>query len=264
MKHPLTSSLLCAVLATAAMANSSCPDVLRPGSPESVGMLSKPLHDMVANMSRFTTARNWGAPTHNQVLPVEPGGTVLVARHGRIVSHFAFGKRNLWASVDGFNGATLPIAAQEEATLDTIYDMASLTKLFTTVAVLRCLDRGLVTLNGTVVTWLPKFGVGGKGNVTMLQLLTHTSGFDADPAVGLWMPAYPTYESRVDAILAAPLKNAPGTTYLYSDLNFMTLMLIVEAVTGQKFDDVVYEFTSAMGMADTFYNRGNMEGSEFK
>lgn len=226
-------------------------------------MLPKPLEEMVSNMSRFTETRNWGAPTHNQVLPVEPGGTVLVARHGRIVSHFAFGKRNLWASVDGYNGTELPASAQEDATTDTIYDMASLTKLFTTVAVLRCLDKGLVTLNGTVVTWLPKFGVNGKQKITLLQLLTHTSGLDADPAVGLWMPQFPTYESRIHAILSAKPINLPGAKYLYSDLNFMTAMLVVEAVTGRKHDEVVREYTSAMGMLDTFFNRGNVEGRQF-
>ncbi|KAJ6787876.1 hypothetical protein PWT90_08933 [Aphanocladium album] len=257
-------SALCTLglLLASAMAT-SCSDVLRPGTPESVGMLSKPLNDMVENITRFTEARNWGAPTHSQVLPIEPGGTVLVARKGRIVSHFAFGKRNLWASVDGYNGTRLPASKQEDATIDTVYDMASLTKLFTTVAVLRCLDQGLVTLNGTIVTWLPKFGVNGKEEITLLQLLTHTSGFDADPAVGLWMPQFSTYQSRIDAILSAKPINKPGAEYLYSDLNFMTLMLVVETVTGKKHDEVIKEYTSAMGMTDTFFNRGNVEGTRF-
>lgn len=262
MKLPATL-YFASMLATTAMAK-SCTDVLRPGSAESVGMLAEPLKDMVANMSRFTEAADWGAPTHNQVLPVEPGGTVLVARHGRIVSHFAFGKRNLWASVDGYSGTKLPAEVQEDAKLDTIYDMASLTKLFTTVAVLRCLDKGLVTLEGPVATWLPGFEVNGKKNVTLIQLLTHTSGFAPDPAVGLWMAQYPTYDSRIQAILQSELQNTPGSTYLYSDLNFMTLMLVVEAVTGMKHDDAVKEYTDEMGMADTFYNRGNVEGSKFQ
>lgn len=262
MKLPATL-YFASMLATTAMAK-SCTDVLRPGSAESVGMLAEPLKDMVANMSQFTEAADWGAPTHNQVLPVEPGGTVLVARHGRIVSHFAFGKRDLWASVDGYSGTKLPAEVQEDAKLDTIYDMASLTKLFTTVAVLRCLDKGLVTLEGPVATWLPGFEVNGKKNVTLIQLLTHTSGFAPDPAVGLWMAQYPTYDSRIQAILQSELQNTPGSTYLYSDLNFMTLMLVVEAVTGMKHDDAVKEYTDEMGMADTFYNRGNVEGSKFQ
>ncbi|KAI1826754.1 putative beta-lactamase [Xylaria intraflava] len=238
-------------------------DVLRYGTPESVGMLSKPLEDMVANLTRFTEAKNWGAATSNQTVPVEPGGTTLIAHNGVIVSHFAFGKRNLWAAVNGSTGTMLPLNEREDATMDTIYDMASLTKMYTTVAGLRCIDQGLITLNGTVVTYLPAFGTNGKENITILQLMTHTSGFPADPAVGLWMPQYPTYESRIDQILNETLQNAPGSAYLYSDLNYMTMMLVIEKVTGKRLDDVIHEYTSMMGMEDTFFNRGNIEGPDF-
>lgn len=240
-----------------------CNDVLRPGTPEKAGMLPQPLLDMVPSMTNFTESRNWGAPTHNKKLPVEPGGTVLVARKGLVVSHFAFGKRNLWKSVDGYTGEKLPVSEQEDSTLDTIYDMASLTKMFTTVAVLRCIDKGLITLDGTVVTWLSDFGVNGKDTITLLQLLTHTSGLAPDPAVGLWMPQFPTYQSRIDNILGQELQNDPGAKYVYSDLNFMTLMLIVEKVTGMPLDEAIGEYTSMMGLKDTFFNRGNIEGEKF-
>jgi hypothetical protein len=55
-------------------------DILRYGTPESVGMLSKPLEDMVANLTHFTEARNWGSKTSNQVVPIEPGKSIL-CRH---------------------------------------------------------------------------------------------------------------------------------------------------------------------------------------
>ncbi|KAI2633445.1 putative beta-lactamase [Xylaria nigripes] len=238
-------------------------DVLRYGTPESVGMLSLPLEDMAANLTRFTEARDWGAATSNQTVPIEPGGTVLIAHKGVIVSHFAFGKRNLWAAVNGSIGTMLPPHDQEKATIDTIYDMASLTKLYTTVAGLRCIDRGLIALNGTVATYLPAFGVNGKEEITILQLMTHTSGFPADPEVGLWRPQYPTYKSRVQQILSETLQNEPGSTYLYSDINYMTMMLVIEEVTGKRLDDVIHEYTSMMGMKDTFFNRGNIEGPKF-
>lgn len=238
-------------------------DALRYGTPESVGMLSKPLEDMVANLTRFTEARNWGTKTSNQTVPIEPGGTTLVAHNGVIVSHFALGKRNLWEAVNGSRGTMLPPGERENATIDTIYDMASLTKLYTTIAGLRCIDQGLITLNGTVASYLPDFAANGKESITILQLLTHTSGFAADPEVGLWMPQYPTYESRVEQILNETLQNAPGSTFLYSDINFMTMMLVIEQVTGKKLDDVVHEYTSLLGMEDTFFNRGNVEGSDF-
>jgi CubicO group peptidase (beta-lactamase class C family) len=179
------------------------------------------------------------------------------------VSHFAFGKRNLWAAVNGSAGTMLPPEQQEDTTADTIYDLASLTKMFTTVAALRCIDQSLISLNGSVATYLPPFGANGKENITILQLLTHTSGLAADPEIGLWMPQYPTYDSRVQQILNETLLNAPGSKYLYSDINFMTMMLVTEKVTGKPLDQVIHEYTSAMGMSDTFFNRGNIEGPTF-
>ncbi|KAI0536406.1 putative beta-lactamase [Xylaria digitata] len=238
-------------------------EVLRYGTPESVGMLSEPLKDMVANLTHFIEARNWGSKTANQIVPIEPGGTTLIAHDGVIVSHFAFGKRNLWASVNGSIASMLPPSEREDTTIDTIYDIASLTKLYTTVAGLRYIDKGLISLNSTMVAYLPTFATNGKENITILQLMTHTSGLPADPTIGLWMPQYPTYKSRVQQILNETLKNAPGSAYLYSDINYMAMMLVIEEVTGKRLDDVIHEYTSMMGMEDTFFNRGNIEGSEF-
>ncbi|KAM4062634.1 beta-lactamase [Hirsutella rhossiliensis] len=224
-------------------------------------MLSKPLEDMVPDLARFTEARNWTRYSHNQVVPIQPGGTVVVARHGTVVSRFTLGKRSLWAGVDGFRGQLLPPERQEAATVDTIYDMASLTKLLTTVEALRCVDDGLVDLDGPVVSWLPRFAARGKGAVTLRQLLTHTSGLAPDPDPGLYnTTAYPTYASRIAGILEQPLQNETGRAYVYSDLNFMTLMLVIEAVRGTTLDRAIGVWTAALGMNTTYFNRGNVEG----
>jgi CubicO group peptidase (beta-lactamase class C family) len=240
------------------------PDVLKYGKPESVGMLSRPLKDMERNLTHFTETRNWASHSYNQVVPIEPGGSTIIARNGTIVSHFAFGKRLLWAGVNGTSGTLLPAREQEDATVDTIYDMASLTKMFTTVAVLRCLDAGKVALDAPVARYLPEFAVNDKANVTIVQLLTHTAGLNADPVPGLFDPMYPTYESRVRAILSQKLVYKPGSKFLYSDLSFMTLMLVVERVTGRPLDANIADFTSLMGMQSTFFNRGNVEGPRFR
>ncbi|KAK2592538.1 hypothetical protein QQS21_009753 [Conoideocrella luteorostrata] len=263
----LVLALTLALLASPApsFANAKCHDVLKHGSPESVGMLSKPLKDMVANLTYFTETRDWGSHSYYQTVPIEPGGITLIAHKRTIVRHFAFGKRNLWASVKGNDtiGTLLPPDEQERATEDTIYDMASLTKMFTTVAVLRCIDRQLITLNGTVASWLPDFGVNGKQKITLLQLLTHTSGLQADPLPGLFDPRYTTYDSKVRAILSQTPTSTPGRKFLYSDLNFMTLMLVVEKVTGKRLDANIREYTSLLGMGRTFFNRGNVEAPKF-
>lgn len=256
-----------AILATALAVSVQAkdPDVLSYGSPESAGMLSKPLRDMVANLTAFTRRGDYGGFNEDNK-PIEPGGTTLVARNGIVVSRFGFGKRDLYGA---FNATTnvateLPPEEQEDASIDTIYDMASLTKLFTSVAALQQIDKGTISLYSTVASYVPAFAVNGKDNVTIEQLVTHTSGFPPDPSPPLYnLTVYPTYESRIEAILNAPLENAPGAAFVYSDLNFMSLMIVIETVAGKPLDQLIYDFTVPMGMLSTFFNRGNVEGPAF-
>ncbi|KAH6879877.1 beta-lactamase family protein [Thelonectria olida] len=232
-------------------------DVLIYGEPESVGMESKPLLEMKSNFTAYTHPGNYSSFTHYQTHPIQPGGAVMVAREGTIVHSFAFGKRNIYANV---SGAHLPSHLQEDATLDTVYDMASVTKVFTSVAALREMDAGRIRLNDTVAKHVPGFEVNGKEDITIRMLVSHTSGFDADPNPPLYSSSYTTYEQRIEAIITQGLKNTPGSTYLYSDLNFMSLMLVLENVTGRKLDDLIRDFTQPMGMHSTFFNRNNLEG----
>lgn len=231
------------------------------GSPESVGMAVDPLNQMVQNLTAYTHAANYGRFSYDDIHPIEPGSANLVARDGVIVSYFAVGKRNLYADV---NGTKLANNLQEDATVDTIYDMASLTKLFTTVAALRELDSGKISLNATVTSYVPGFAANGKENITILELLTHTSGFDSDPSPPLFSSNYTTYQERINAILTQKIINTPGSTYLYSDLNFMSMMIVLETVTGRALDELIYDFTKQLGMSSTFFNRGNYEGLTHK
>ncbi|KAG6868643.1 hypothetical protein C0993_012687 [Termitomyces sp. T159_Od127] len=118
--------------------------------------------------------------------------------------------------------------------------------------------------------------VNGKEKVTILQLLTHTSGFDADPVPGLWL-GWESYDERKAAVLSSPLVNAPGTAYIYSDLSmrllslcqtirstyipdFMTMQIVLEKVVGLPLDELIEkDFTGPLGMKDSFFNRGNIE-----
>lgn len=255
LRYTAVLSLLSLVIASPAH-----PRGLHYGSSESVGLLSQPLQDLVENVTAYTKPANYGAPTFNQTHPVEPGSVTLVAKDSTIVSFFAAGHRNLYADV---NGTLLPADQQELTTKDTIYDMASLTKLFTTVAALRELDSGKLSLDSTVASYIPEFAVNDKSNITILQLLTHTSGFDADPDPPLYSANYTTYAERTNAIITQPIINPPGAEYLYSDLNFMTLFLVLETITGHPLDRLIYSYTKPLGMHSTFFNRGNLEGSSF-
>ena len=104
----------------------------------------------------------------------------------------------------------------------------------------------------TVASYIPAFAANGKQAVTVRQLLTHTSGFPA------WLPLwskYPTPEERIQAVYEAKLVNAPGSTYLYSDLNMITAGKLVELATGKPLDQVVHDrITGPLGMRDTGYN----------
>lgn len=221
-------------------------------------MLSAPLVDMVANLTAYTRPGDYGAHNYNQGTPIEPGGVTLVAHNAIIVSHFATGHRSLYAGVNGTEGTLLPVESREESSLDTIYDLASVTKLFTAVAALVQIDKGTIGLNDTVASHLPEFGVNGKENVTILQLATHTSGLGAIPLPGLYLAEFTTQEAKVTNILNSTLNHAPGTAYLYSDLGFMVLALVLEAVTGSTLDVLISDFTDRLGMNSTFFNRGNV------
>lgn len=230
------------------------------GTPESVGLLAKPLELAVANITNYTHAADYGDYTYNETHPIEPGSANVVGRCSTIVSLFADGKRDLYADV---NGTLLPPGKQEDATIDTIYDMASLTKLFTTVAALQQIDAGTLDLNATVASYIPKFAVHGKSDITILMLLTHTSGFAPDPVPPLYYPVYKTYKQRINAIITQKIQDPPGSTFLYSDLNFMTLFLVLEHITGKKLDELIYAYTHPLGMSSTFFNRGNLYPPEF-
>lgn len=253
-------SLLKICIASHGIVSVAAGRVLKHGSPESVGLLPQPLAQMQLNLSEYTKPANYGSHSYYEVHPILPGASIMVGHKGTIVSAFAFGNASLYANA---NGTLLPPDQWIPAKMDTIYDMASLTKVFTAMAALRAIDDGLLSLNKTVASYLPEFAANGKDNVTILMLLTHTSGFPPDPEPGLYDPIYTTMQQRVDAIITNPLANAPGSTYTYSDLNFMNLRFVLEKITATPYQDLVYSFTKELGMESTFFNSGNVGADEF-
>ena len=235
-------------------------DCLRNGSASSVGMMAKPLRQLETNMSAYLQPANYSAYSNFSIHPIQPGASVLVAHKNTVVSYFANGKMLEYADA---NGTMLPASQQLPTQKDTIYDMASLTKLFTTIAALQQIDTGKLDIYQRVAHYVPEFACNGKSNITIEELMTHTSGFGPDPDPPLYYPNYTTVAQRRKAIITQALENPPGSTYLYSDLNFMNLMIVLETITGKRLDDLIGEFTSKLGMRDTFFNRGNVEGTAF-
>ncbi|GHH82337.1 serine hydrolase [Streptomyces sulfonofaciens] len=217
--------------------------VLRPASPGSAGLDPGPIkafEDQVATWENPASGASY----------LFPGATSLMVHDGKVVERSAGGYAVKYADAT----TELPEDQWVPARTDTIYDLASLSKLFTSIVAVQQLEAGRIDLDTPVAHYLPEFAVGGKGDITIKQLLTHTSGFDADPVPSLWQ-GYPDLASRRKAILDTKPINPPGTTYLYSDLNMLTMQLVLEKVTGKPLDTLVREdVTGPLHMADTGYN----------
>lgn len=221
---------------------------LRPGTPQQVGLLPGPLAQIDADIAAAM------APYPPKNKPLIPGGVVLVAHDGRIVKKQAYGYQSLYSGYDAATntGILLPPDQQEPTRTDTIYDMASLSKLFTGLVAVKLMDLHRLDPDADVVQYLPAFASHGKSDITITQLLMHTSGLAADPSPGLWtLPP----DQRVPAILDSVPEAPPNTRYLYSDINYMTLALVEQAITGKTLDVLVHDYiTGPLHMTSTMYN----------
>lgn len=169
-----------------------------------------------------------------------PSAVYLVAEKGRVVFSDALG-----------HAVREPV--EREATLDTVYDLASLTKpLVTGLLCARRIERGELALDSKVAKYLPEFAREDKRGITLGQLLTHTSGLPA------WRPLYIEAEDRAGvlrAIADQPLIHAPGTRVLYSDLGFITLGLLIERLAGAPLFEVARrEIFQPRNLKRTFFN----------
>ena len=150
-----------------------------------------------------------------------PGAVLLVWHNGQVVYRKAFGNRALEPH-------------REAMTADTIFDIASLTKVVaTTTAVMQLVQKGEVRLNDPVAKYIPEFAQNGKDDITVRNLLTHFSGLRAD------IDLTPPWEGRDAALRLAFAETPafpPGSRFLYSDTNFMVLGALVERVSGATLD----------------------------
>ena len=140
------------------------------------------------------------------------------------------------------------------ATLDTIYDLASLTKpLVTGLLCARRVEAGELTLDSSVSNYLPEFERTDKQAITIRHLLTHTSGLPA------WRPLYILAEGERDrtvpVIAALDLEYRPGTRVIYSDLGFIVLGRLLERLTGKVLVELAQsEVFTALELKHTFFN----------
>ncbi|PSH05473.1 MAG: hypothetical protein CXZ00_01945 [Acidobacteria bacterium] len=166
-----------------------------------------------------------------------PGGVVLIGHNGKVVYRKAFGWRSLEPS-------------KEAMTVDTIFDLASLTKcIATTTSVMKLTQEGKLRLNDPVATYLPEFARNGKEHITLRQLLTHFSGLREDFDRKLsWTGRDAAYQMAMDEKPIFP----PGSRFHYSDINFVTLGFVVEKVSGMGLDEYSAKYVfGPLGMKNT-------------
>ena len=169
-----------------------------------------------------------------------PGAVVVVGRGDTVVLRKVYGDRAL-------------DPAREPMTLDTIFDVASLTKVVaTTPAVMMLVEEGKIRLTDPVAAFIPDFAKYGKDRVTVRDLLTHMSGLRPDVDLGFdWRGYDEAIRLATEEVLTAP----PGRRFVYSDINFFLLADIVRRISKQPFETFVQQrLFQPLGMKDTTFN----------
>ena len=169
-----------------------------------------------------------------------PGCVVVVGRHDGVLLRKAYGARSLEPEV-------FPM------TVDTVFDLASLTKPVATAASILVLeDRGKIDLDAPLRTYLPELGEQGRG--TVRQALTHTAGYPADTPLSDYANGI---DDALGKIARAKLRYSPGTDARYSDVGFLLLGEIVRRVSGEDLDTFSREAVfSPLGMSETGFLPG--------
>ena len=167
-----------------------------------------------------------------------PGAVVLVGHQDAVVFEKAYGNRSVEPEI-------------EAMTPETVFDLASLTKVVaTTPSVMLLVQKGRLKLDDPVSKYLPAFGQAGKKKVTLRQLLVHYSGLPAD--LRQTRRRRITSKNALSRIYQARLVAPPGERFIYSDLGFVVLGKVVEKVTGQSLARFAQEnIFSPLGMAST-------------
>ncbi len=192
--------------------------------PEAVGSHTRGARNSIgANHPQGASFRNLDEIIEQAVSSATiPGAVLVIGHNGRVVYRKAYGSRSLEP-------------AREAMTVDTVFDLASLTKcIATTTSIMQLWQQGKVRLNDPVSAYLPEFAQNGKQDVTVRELLTHYSGLRPDLDL---TPPWKSRESAYQMAMQEKPANPPGAQFVYSDINFETLGFIVEKLSGQTLSD---------------------------
>ena len=169
-----------------------------------------------------------------------PGAVVLVGRDDQILYRKAFGNRAVMPSI-------------EPMTIDSVFDLGSLTKVVaTTPSVMHLVEQGQIRLDAPVSDYIPNFDRNGKTDITVRHLLTHMSGLRPD--LDLAEPWVGYNKAIFLAANEVPVAK-PGERVIYSDINFLLLGEVVRRVSGMSLDQFAFSHLfGPLGMLDTGFN----------
>lgn len=188
-----------------------------------------------------------------------PGAVALVAKDGVIIRRGAFGFAQRYGErIEDDAGEVTYTSKQRRMKIDTIFDLASLTKMVaTTTAIQILVEEGALDLDAPVVRHLPEFGAEGKNEVTARHLLTHTSGI-----VG-WKNIHAESRGMKDVwaeICSTELDSPPGYRRVYSCLGYITLGKLIERISGMSLDRFTQKrIFRPLGMKDTGFRISRKE-----
>lgn len=175
-------------------------------------------------------------------------GAVLGLDQGGKVTRRSCGKAYAYADEIG---TPLPPSEVINVTKNTIFDLASLTKLFTATVILQLVERGVIGLDDRISDYFTSYAAPGRDAVSIRHLLSHTSGLPAETFA--WRDL-PDVTARRGAVLSQPLETTPGTCFRYSCVGYLTLGLLAEHVTGSPMDVLVRnQICGPLGLHDTGY-----------
>jgi CubicO group peptidase (beta-lactamase class C family) len=177
----------------------------------------------------------------------DPGCVVLAAKEGKIIYRKAFGSADLQLNV--------PLNA------DMVFNIASITKQFTAVAILQLVEQGQISIQDSVQKFVP--GYPWKGyTITIENLLTHTSGIRDYLQIDYETPFLERWDFEpgqlIDSFKTYPLDFKPGTKFSYSNSGYYLLGYIIEKISGKKYQDYIREnILQPLGMVHTYFDQGN-------
>jgi CubicO group peptidase (beta-lactamase class C family) len=179
--------------------------------------------------------------------PTEPGCEILIAKNGQVIYKKAFGS----ASIE-LNTAIQP---------DMVFNLGSITKQFTAVAILQLMEQGKLSLQDSLQKYVKNFPSKGH-TITIENLLTHTSGIKDYLQIDYGQPYMERWDfspaAVIDSFKNQPLEFEPGTKFQYSNSGYFLLGYIIEAVTGKTWQEYLKQnIFLPLGLTHTYTDSPN-------